>query len=816
MPRFALSCGGILVFVPLLTAAQPSGHVLAAEAAVDPKQPVAQNVAELGQLRGRVIHAASGKCAVGADVRLLEGIDSVYDQKRKKHNTTSNEQGEFLFEGISPGPNLIRATLGNESTRTQRYKFEKVVLDAQGRQTAPLELKLKEGVQLRVRVTSRATGKAIPDATLQFIWTDGDDGFKANEQGEIVVQALTAEQWHVQVSAPQHSCDIRDLKLTSPETVLHVSLPPGGEVTGRIVDDQGHPLAGAKLSIGVEHTAMYWLDRTTTNEQGKYRLQYLPLATPLSLNVSREGFKYSLTTLSVDAQTPVDYGSIKLTPLPDGGKVVGQVVDNAGQPIVGTTVENYRSSSVNNTTYTDNDGRFQIDRLYFDSVNRVILTIRDKGFTPRQIELSENERQGVAPVKIALDPGHRIRGRVLDQAGNSIAGCRVWFADGNRGAGGIGGLIDADSEGRFESDALPPDCPFSFKASGYSELENAKLPLDGEDEVVVQLEPIAHIRGRVLDAKTEKPIGHFNVRLNFPSGQQPRDKRSHFINSTRIDPGEDFVVADGRFELQDLANGCVWDVVVRAQGYQPLRLVRVESYPGESAESIDVKLQPNQDSDLVKVAGTIVGPDGKFAAGVQVHLMGLERQADGQPREAFFTWPAVETGSLESSYDEYRKAVTNEQGAFAFDGVPKQLALRLLYWSDQVPADRLDDLDAKSRVELAQLQLTHAAPATIRGAIDRGTFPDAVTVTVHGDQNAGGFKAFRSRQIDLNPDQTEFEITGLQAGSFHVALCGKLHPNEKIPGSYTQDNLAWVPINPAAGETVKVRFDGEARRKLQR
>jgi 5-hydroxyisourate hydrolase-like protein (transthyretin family) len=672
MPAFEMRFGDILLVSLLMSAAQPSCRTMAAE-------PVIEIAGEVGQLQGHVVRASTGEPAVEADVRLISRPLDNFTLPLVPKRVRSNKDGEFTFDGLDPGTYLVYAFLGNESSREKKFVFEKVVIDEQRRQTKPIELQLKPGVTLRVRVASQATGERLPTAKIRFRWTDADDDFRANDQGEILVPALTPEQWHLEITAPGHSCDIRDVRLVGPETVFAVSLAPGGEVTGRVVDEKGGPLAGAKLSVQVEHQAMYTLDQSTANEKGEFRLQYLPLGTPLRLAISHAGFDRFDASLSVPSQVPVDRGSVQLTPLPDGGTISGQVVDNGGQPIVGAALQNQGTSSINqNTTHTDTNGQFHIERLYVFTEGRVLLIVHAKGFAPRQIDVTDNDRQGNTPFKIVLEPGHRIRGRVLNRADEPIAACRVYFAEGNH-ANLLGGQLQSDSEGRFESDSLPPNCPFAFYAHGYSELDIKTLPLDQGDEVIVRLEPIGLIRGQVVDAVTAKPISEFNVRIAFPSRPQPDDKQLLGITSTRMSPGEDFVVADGRFELPGLTNGSVCDVVVQTKGYHRVRLVRVQAAPEGEAETVAVRLQPIKSGDLTKVGGVIRGPDGSPAADVQVRLVGTDKHAEAPRKETLYSSLAdgrkVDPGNR---YDEFRTAVTNANGEFKFDEVPQGLALQLV------------------------------------------------------------------------------------------------------------------------------------------
>lgn len=800
MTRFAIWLGCAFLVVPLLRTSQS----FAAEPAADPNQSIALNDGEPGQLRGRVVRASTGEPVADADVRLITRSPDSYTLPLVPKRVRSDKDGEFTFEGLDPGTYLVYAFLGNETSREKKYGFEKVVIDAQRKQTKQVELQLKPGVTLRVRVTSQVTGKSLPTATLNFQWTDADDNFHANAQGEIVVPALTPEQWHLEIAAPGHACDIRDVRLVGPETVIAVGLASGGEVTGRVVDDKGEPLPGAKLCAQVENQLMYTLDKTTANEKGEFRLQYLPLGTPLRLGISHAGFERFDTSFSVASQTPLDRGTVQLTPLPDGGTIQGLVVDSAGKPIAGAILENHGTSGIDqNTTHTDANGRFHIERLYVFILGRVLLMVHAKGFAPRQIDITDNDRQGTEPLKIVLEPGHRIRGRVVNHADEPIAACHVYFAKGIR-ANLLDGQGQTDSEGRFEFDSLPPHCPFAFYAPSYSKLEETTLPLDQDDEVIIRLEPIGLIRGEVSDAVSGKPISNFNVRIAFPSQRQPDNKRLH-ITSTRMNPGEDFVVADGKFELQHLTNGSFCDVIVQTKGYHRARLANVQVVPETGAVAVSVRLQPVKSGDLIKVGGRIAGPDGSPAIGVQVRLVGSDKEA-GIPRNGKLYTPPEDDGGWSSDpgiwYDEFRTAVTNANGEFMFTEVPQGLALQLIYWSAKVPVTRFDILDQMSLEDLGQLRLKHEKPVTLRVTINRETYPDATSLSLNGTN----VENFRHREIVLKEGQTQVEVSGLEAGIFYLMLMGRSEPEDPISGSFKTKSIASNNIAAKAGDTIEVDF----------
>lgn len=772
-------------------------------------RPAVAPSARPGELRGRVVHAATGAPAVDADVRLIKKPDGAFVLPLKPQRVRSDDRGEFAFTGLEQGTYLVYAFLGNAASRTQKFKFEKVTLDNERRQQTPVQLQLRPGVTLRVRATSEATGKTLPGAFVRFGWTDADDGFQANSQGEAVIPALTAEQWHIEVAAPGHCRVFRDLKLNGPETVLDIALRPGGELLGLVCDQAGQPLAGAEVSAGDDSGGgMYRYDQTKTGADGTFQLRFLPLHTPLDVSASRDGYQYASTKCSVPADRAAARAvEIRLEPLADGGAVTGRVVDTAGRPVAGATLRNHGNSSDQvRESQSDAEGRFRLERLFVQVGDRVALIVRADGYAPQEITVAPEPRRGTAPLALTLQPGAKIRGRVVNQQGQPIAHCRVFFAAGDRGFGHIGGRIEADEQGRFSSNSLPPGCDFTFAARGYSALVRT-LPLNQQDEVLVTLEPIGVVRGRVVNSATGRPVGEFNVRLRFPSDDalQPGDQRpSGGIPSTRIDPGEDFLDREGRFQLDDLDSGVAWELLIQARGYQPLRVPRAISSPADKAQEFMARLVPVQADELVPLRGRLVDPNGAPAGGVEVRLLITEPAGNAEFLDGEWTWIAMETNSLASRCLDYRRAITNAKGEFEFVAVPRKLRLTLAYWSAKVPAGLVDHLEQRPVAELGNLDISHGRGVTVRGTVDRRAFPDAAEVAIDGDM-----KQVRGHRRSLADGQTEFEFQGVEPGKLQVTLRDRGSPGSS-PGSIIVKSIATREVTAQAGQTVAVSFDGGA------
>jgi hypothetical protein len=156
-----------------------------------------------------------------------------------------------------------------------------------------------------------------------------------------------------------------------------------------------------------------------------------------------------------------------------------------------------------------------------------------------------------------------------------------------------GGYAETDAQGRFQFDSLPASATFNLQKDGYTEIEGAKFPLDGTDEVVVTMKPPGVIRCRVVDAATGKPVPRFNVRLEVSPDRKEDEPLSDV--SGRSNLGEDFSSEDfssskGTFEIKELKAGSPLQLTVQADGYRSQVIRRAMAQPAPKAETIEIRL----------------------------------------------------------------------------------------------------------------------------------------------------------------------------------------------------------------------------------
>ncbi len=192
------------------------------------------------------------------------------------------------------------------------------------------------------------------------------------------------------------------LKAKKAETILD----EGVALAGRVVDDQGRPLAGAKVGLGADRRIMQsGFPAVETDAEGRFRFDHVPIGTQ-TVTAQSPGRAPELADVVVaPGMKPVEF---RLGP---GHLLRGRVVNPEGKPLDGATVQamNWKGHlSLDWTTKTDAEGRFTWDSA---PAEPVLLTLTRPGYTM----LGQREfRADPGETSVTMYPPLRIRGQVTD------------------------------------------------------------------------------------------------------------------------------------------------------------------------------------------------------------------------------------------------------------------------------------------------------------------------------------------------------------------------------------------------------------------
>ncbi|HLU39354.1 MAG TPA: carboxypeptidase-like regulatory domain-containing protein, partial [Planctomycetota bacterium] len=331
----------------------------------------------------------------------------------------------------------------------------------------------------------------------------------------------------------------------------------GGTLLGKVVDAHGNPVEGAEVAtvyLDLSRALFSGAGRAPvrTDADGQFVLHHVAPG-PLALMAAKDGLGPS----QIEQLEVVDGGVYDdfLLELGGGATVTGIVVDDREQPLADALVEIVPMERPQDpdvvktvlrlrevTARTGRDGRFTVAGVAGD---RILVQASKPGYVTRV-------QFGVRPsaqLRLALERGATVRGRVVGDDGKPIARFRVETTSREGGSDaepeerrarrsmqGIamgrqpreaslrlraGSKISErrpgdewqelhDAEGRFELSGLPPGkIRVRVRADGWLDPQAREVTLaagETSDELVFQLAPGLSVRGVVVDAVTNRPV----------------------------------------------------------------------------------------------------------------------------------------------------------------------------------------------------------------------------------------------------------------------------------------------------------------------
>ena len=322
----------------------------------------------------------------------------------------------------------------------------------------------------------------------------------------------------------------------------------------------------------------------------------------------------------------------------EGLEVTGKVTDKLGNPIAGAKIydtEDYWWRSTKPIAETDSQGQFRSNT----NPGAATWTVQAPGYAPdlRVVTI----KAGMSPVEIHLEPGRVIEGKVTDQAGKPIEGASIYARSWRRQRGRLHLEAKTGADGNFKvTDAPADEVSFDIGKEGYMVLEKHTMK-PRRRRYNITLRPTLKVHGKVLDAKTVRPIDKFTIThgIDFEDGRAPSwDK--HFIRT--------FV--NGQYELEFRQEIFTYRIRVDAEGYQSAVSGCIR--PDQISESnivCDFKL-----GKAAPLASTVLSPDGTPLSGAEVVIA--------------THWLRIENGKIVSRSSEHNRILhTDTDGRFRFE-----------------------------------------------------------------------------------------------------------------------------------------------------
>lgn len=541
---------------------------------VPSEEPVRVVLQPSSAVEGRAVDA-DGKPVAGARILLIAdapagmGRGFVMFSSDSVKEARSGDEGSFRIEDVPPGTYQLKAMASG------RQAADKSGLEVRsGQDLTGVEIVLMSGGIVEGRVLSSGrpvAGARIEVAEPAVVGTSRmliQSGTASDGDGYYRLDGVAPGPRTLKAQREGFSTAVRDLEVKPGENTVDFALEAGVEVTGRVVDDAGTPVPGARVALS---EGWNWnLPSTVTRPDGSFTLSGVPDGT-YRIGAEKDGYaRNEGQQLTVSG----NMSGVEIR-LSTGGAIVGRL----------SGLDFTELSQVR--VWADNDefrpGRVLPDSSYrLENVepgdHRVFASLRGERQTEGRVTLEPDERE--ARLDLEFGEGYLLTGRVL-RNGVAVPGGNVAL-----GGPGVGGRpwAKTDHEGRFRYEGLEAgtyDLTVIDARGQASHKETVELTRDLD----VELELVAvTLTGRVVDSSDKLPLSGARVTLLPPRGGE-------------VGGGSFFkpdVVTDSRgvFRLADVPGGS-WRVQAVLDGYSPGEQ-SIEVDAGSAAEELEIALQATE------------------------------------------------------------------------------------------------------------------------------------------------------------------------------------------------------------------------------
>jgi hypothetical protein len=480
----------------------------------------------------------------------------------------------------------------------------------------------------------------------------------------------------------------------SPLSPITMQLAPAWSVGGIVVDGEGKPIEGARVTprlndlridplvnglSGMQRRENQFAQPCGTDFEGKWHYDCVPISRgEFRCAIDHPQFAPERRSLSraefgCDAGRPPT-ARIVLRP---GLTIGGKVMDDEGAPISGARIRARLPNALREGT-SGADGVYHL-RGCEAGVATFVASAKGRAMQTRSLWIGP----AASTVDTRLDPASSLSLRVVDENDRPCAEARVHLLPPHSAYDDVDNRFEfanidqrVDQDGRWEWSEAPQERVIvSVEFPGGVRYEGSCRPLPDEEYVIKQPTYLP-VTGTVVDRATRQSIKHFRV-----------------LAGSRADNGDCYYFGakyaeDGRYQVQFGVLPPKRVLRIEADGYQPAisRDIKVE----EKTASVNFELIAGQNLE-----GVVLTPAGLPAAGATIAL------ATGP------TLFAIVNGDLmvrENYWVEMRQ--TDASGHFHFPPPDRHYYLAIVHpsgyaWFEPIPRSnrRRITLDPWSRIE---------------------------------------------------------------------------------------------------------------------
>jgi protocatechuate 3,4-dioxygenase beta subunit len=718
----------------------------------------------------------------------------------------TDASGMFRLAGVLPGTHTVEALWKND------FAAQKDTVRIKKGEAAGVSLRLARAAAVAGTVVDEKTRRPLPgvrvSASTGAFFNRGERSSRrgrTDAKGRFRISGLASRRYNVRAAKSEY------LPVSMPGVVATVAAPgtvsialqKAAGITGRVTDEAGTPVVGARVRIardlgvrallrGGGPAALLERPGVTTGPDGIFRLRGLAPEKNLTLEAAKAGY-VTAKRHGVNLKVGELVKDLALV-VKRGLEAKGRIIDTAGKPVAGAEIRVSRPeggpgrfmiqmAGINRekpNASSAADGTFRVAGL---EAGEYALAVSRDGYAAKRVPSVTVQAKGPNEwPPIVLQVGVAIAGSVRNSKGEPVVGAQIFsFGEGTGPREGA-----TDPEGRFRLDGLSSERPvmMSVRADGYAPLQRSVTP-PAEDLSLV-LKTSGTIRGRVEDAATSRPVADFTASY--------REQRGSGFGGIRISvgggPGErSFQSSDGTFELTDVPPG-KWTVTASSPGYRPAEVAGIEIGEGETKEGVVLSLKEGG-----VVTGRVLDP--RRGTGVPNAGVSWREESGGMGGPAAAALARLGGGDSQTQ-------TTDADGRFRFEGLSDGRIT--------LTAEHPDFLEVSKEIEIqdeSTVDLTLSVGGTIAGSVvgKDGRTPTPGAEVLLDEQGAtfrmGGGDATRA------DNSGNFLFEHLKAGRYRVSArsnAGSSSPKDIV--LMENQRLDGILLEMATGALVRGTVSG--------
>ena len=432
----------------------------------------------------------------GVGVDAIESANDAMGGMRRMviSNMQGNRNEEMVRTG-SDGTFLIRVKEGTYDLGFKRegYSAKTVRGTKVDANTKPVEVTLDPGVEISGRVTRAGAG--VEGVSVRTISQDGMGSAVTASDGSFTITDLTPGQ--MMLNASKQDSFIQEMRsITAPARDVLIDLPPGGRITGHVLDKSSHqPVtsfqAGVTTSRGGGGMVMMMppMQKQFTSDDGSFVLDGIKAGTT-QVVVNAPGYTTArVPNIEVeDGKTAPDVE----VDVESGSKLTGRVTGADGTPLAGVSVRSdpmaggarvVRFDGTDNSATTDPSGEYSFDSL---EAGEKTFTFSRSGYVAQQKTVTITGGKD-ARLDVQLSSGMRVTGFVVTDGGAPIPDASVRAVSAAEMDGGRDSRTDASGAFAFEGLA-PGHYTFTAGKTGFAPgtLRDIDIASSGPVRVILQ------------------------------------------------------------------------------------------------------------------------------------------------------------------------------------------------------------------------------------------------------------------------------------------------------------------------------------------